>query len=120
YMSELFALMRGNSPENVALKYKLRRVGPSQILERARFSSRPEAELEYWDALELDPIASHSGSITEVGRGYLYHPAPFENQPQIKFPEPAMGGCISHDFLPLIHGRFKDSYPNCDTIMFGY
>lgn len=107
-----------DKPEHLAIKYKLRRVEVGQILARA--GSEGPGEVEYWDRLELDPIASHSGSVTEVGRGYLYHGAIFELQPQIKYPEPFMGGCVSHDFLPLINGRFKDSYPNCDTIMFCY
>lgn len=119
YMASLYKLLKKDEPKNLAIKYKLRRVDPGQILARAD-GEASEGEVEYWDALELEPIASHSGSVKEVGRGYLYHGAIFKFQPQIKFPEPFMGGCVSHDFLPLINGRYKESYPNCDTIMFGY
>ena len=119
YMASLYKLLKQDSPKHLAIKYKLRRVDPGQILARAD-GEASEGEVDYWDALELDPIASHSGSVSEVGRGYLYHGARFQFQPQIKFPEPFMGGCVSHDFLPLINGRYKESYPNCDTIMFGY
>lgn len=118
YMSSLYKLLKANEAKHLAIKYKLRRVPVEQIL--ARGDEADEGELEYWDALELEPIATHSGSVSEVGRGYLYHGAKFQFQPQIKFPEPFMGGCVSHDFLPLINGRYKESYPNCDTIMFGY
>ena len=118
YMSSLYKLLKANEAKHLAIKYKLRRVPVEQIL--ARGDEADEGELEYWDALELEPIATHSGSVSEVGRGYLYHGAKFQFQPQIKFPEPFMGGCVSHNFLPLINGRYKESYPNCDTIMFGY
>ena len=119
YLSSLYRLLKQDTPENLAIKYKLRRMQPEQILARAT-GEATEAEREYWDALELPPIAAHAGKVSEVGRGYLYNPAKFEFQPQIKYPEPFMGGCVSHDFLPLINGRYKSEYPNCDTIMFGY
>lgn len=118
YLASLFRLLT-NDPKSLAIKYKLRRVGIDAILEKASKEANQD-DVDYWDNLELEPIAGHSGSVKEVGRGYLYHPADFEFQPQIKFPEPFMGGCVSHDFLPLINGRYKDSYPNSDTIMFGY
>lgn len=120
YLAGLYRLMAANTPEYLAIKYKLRRMSAAQIAARADGREGDQGELEYWGALELPPIASHAGSVKEVGRGYLYHGAIFKFQPQIKFPEPFMGGCVSHDFLPLINGRYKKSYPNCDTIMFGY
>jgi hypothetical protein len=119
YLSGLYRMMDGNTAKDLAIKYKLRRVSVDELLDRARWEV-DEAELEYWDAKEMSPIASHSGSVVEIGRGYLYHPAKFMYQPQIKYPEPIMGGCVSHDFLPLFNGRYKSSYPNCDTIMFCY
>lgn len=118
YLSALYQQLSANKARELAIKYKLRRVSVSQI--QGRFGGNPEAEAEYWEKLELGPIATHSGSVAEIGRGYLYHGAPFKNQPQIKFPEPFMGGCVSHDFLPLINGRYKSSYPSSDTIMFCY
>lgn len=120
YLSSIYRHASGNTDEDRALKYKLRRVQAAELLERASEHRDGKAEYEYWNAKEMEAIASHSGSVREVGRGYLYHPAKFEFQPQIKFPEPFWKGCISHDFLPLENGRYKDSYPNCDTIMFGY
>ena len=120
YLSALYRLMVGNTPQDLAVKYKLRRMTAAQILARAKPGVDARSELEYLDALIMPPIASHGGSLKEVGRGYLYHGAIFMYQPQIKYPEPWQGGCVSHDFLPLINGRYKESYPNCDTIMFGY
>lgn len=119
YLAGLYRLMRVGNATHLAIKYKLRRVPPDDILARAG-GEVGQNEVDYWDNRELAPIATHQGSVREVGRGYLYHPAKFEFQPQIKFPEPFLGGCVSHDFLPLINGRYKDRYPNCDTTMFGY
>lgn len=119
YLNELMPLISNGTDESRAILYKLRRVGPYAIHDRA-LVRKGFRELDYWNNLELAPIASHSGSVSEVYRGYLYHPAKFAAQPQIKFPEPLLGGCVSHDFLPLAHGRYKDSYPNSDTIMFAY
>src|SRR5690606_37142421 len=79
YMASLYKLLSADDVKNLAIKYKLRRVEPGQILARAR-GEASGSDVEYWDALELEPIASHSGSVTEVGRGYLYHGASFEFQ----------------------------------------
>lgn len=120
YLSSLYRLMNDTDQEHLAIKYKLRRVPVNDILSRANNGEASKSELDYWNRKELEPIAVHGGSVAEVARGYLYHGAKFMYQPQIKFPEPFMGGCVSHDFLPLINGRYKDKYPNSDTIMFGY
>lgn len=120
YLSSLYERLKANKAKELAIKYKVRRVPVLQILARAGGNFNAEAEVEFWDSLELDPIAVHSGSVSQTARGYLHHEASFRNQPQIKFPEPFMDGCVSHDFLPLPHGRGKGKYPNCDTIMFGY
>lgn len=121
YLGALLSQVTGTDAKSRAIKYKMRRLPTVDILKRAKsVVNVDENEVNYWDNLELGPIAAHSGNVAEIGRGYLYHPADFRSQPQIKFPEPIMGGCISHDFLPLINGRGKEKYPNSDTIMFGY
>lgn len=119
YMEALLPTVGTNTGDARATLYKLRRMTFDQLYDRAIYH-KGEEDLEYWRNLEVEPIAAHSGSITEVYRGYLYHPAKFAYQPQIKFPEPFAGGCLSHDFLPLENGRFKDKYPNSDTIMYAY
>lgn len=119
YLNELLPIVGSDSDESRAILYKLRRVGLYKIHHRALIH-KGYNDIAYWNNLELAPIATHTGNVSEVYRGYLYHPATFAAQPQIKFPEPLLGGCISHDFLPLSHGRYKESYPNSDTIMFAY
>ena len=117
YLSSLYRLIGESTPKNLAIKYKLRCVDVDTVLDRVGGTVN-EAEVDYWHNMEMQPIAEHSGRLTEVGRGYLYHPAKFFSQPQIKFPEPTQRGCLSFDFAPLAEGLRKN--PRCDTIMFGY
>lgn len=120
-MSEYFARIYRHLSDDArsqAVKYKLRCAPPEQVLGRID-NTDEEAEVRYWQNVEMPPIASVSGSVRETYRGKLFHPAVFDRQPQIKFPEPIMGGCISFDFTPIggIAGHTKT---RCDTIMFGY
>lgn len=119
YISELSSSLTLGSDDTRAIFYKIRLTDADDLYERAR-SNSGGLDIEYWQNLEMPPMADHVGSINEVGRGYLYNPVKFENQPQIKFPEPLEGACISHNFLPLANGRYKAKYPNSDTIMFAY
>lgn len=119
YLSALITELPTGSAETNAIFYKLRRVGYQAIYDRSLIGNGKK-DADYWNNLELEPIADHQGRISEVYRGYLYHGATFKYQPQIKFPEPLLGACLSHDFLPLMNGRYKDKYPNSDTIMFAY
>lgn len=119
YIAQLLPTISGNSAESLAILYKLRRVSTDDIYDRA-LNNNGYDDKDYWNNLELEPIANHQGKVSEVNRGYLYHPSKAEFQPQIKFPEPLAGGCVSHNFLPLANGRYKDKYPNSDTIMLAY
>lgn len=123
YLSSLWRELGAGGARELAIKYKLTRSLP-QVLERMGkvrdVSYDPDAEVDYWDNLEAEPIAAHSGSVNQVGRGWLYHGAAFIYQPQIKFPEPFAGCCLSHNFSPLLHARNDSSYPRCDTVMYGY
>lgn len=117
YIRLLLPIISDGSSESRAILFKLRLATLEEIYARAILDK--DDDVDYWRNLEVDPIADHIGSLTEVYRGYLYHSAKFEYQPQIKFPEPLVGGCLSHDFLPLIEGRYGKK-PNSDTIMFAY
>lgn len=121
YLSKLFTLLGKDNKSN-AILYKLRRVPQEDIFFQAEISLHnplgvTSVDIDYWDNLEIEPIATLNGRINQVGEGFLYHPAKPEFQPQIKFPIVEMGGCISFDF-----GAFSvpQNRPNCDTIMFGY
>ena len=125
YLSMLYGRLPGNTARERAIKYKLRRVPIGDLLGRASQYSRfpsdgaASAEVDHWDNLEAAPIATHGGNITETARGKLWHGSPPRGQPQIKFPEPFMGGCISHDFGRL-EGFPRPTGVKCDTAMFGY
>ena len=119
YLQALIPTVGNATGNDRAILYKLRRATTGDIYQRALGRSGKD-DRDYWHNLEMPPIADHQGNVSQVYQGYLYHGAKFKNQPQIKFPEPLMGGCISHDFLPIDNGKYKDSYPNSDTIMFAY
>ena len=113
----------GNSTVAAAVRYKLRRVDVRDILDRAMAAVRSDMshEVEYWSALELDPIATHTGSVVRTAVGNLWAPGPPRSHPQIKFAEPLMQGCVSHDFSPSIKGAVPPGMiVRCDTVMFGY
>lgn len=120
YLSGLRSQLNKNSLEHLAIEYKLRRAGVDDIRDRASAIKSWQAELEYWHQREMEPIAPHAGNVSEVARGYLYSPEIFKYQPQIKFPEPFMTGCLSFDFTPLEQGRRKPHNRVCETIMFCY
>ncbi len=121
YLTSLTTLISENIPRNLAIKYKLRRTSFSDLdfLARNRLTL-DQSDVNYWDNLQLEPIAQHVGSVTEVGRGFLYSLEKQKFQPQIKFPDPSIHGCVSYDFTPMDSATRPEPYPLCDTIMYGY
>lgn len=118
YTSRVMGLARADVVEGPAVIYKLRQATFRELAARARVGANYESEYEYWVNRKLVPVAAASGSMTEVSRGWLHHGAKFFGQPQIKFPEPMLGYCLSHDFRPLIQGITKN--PLCDTVIYAY
>lgn len=122
YLSKLYEILPNGDQKNLAILYKLRRVDVEDIYQRALTSIHDSLgvthnDVDYWNNLELEPIAALNGNISQVAKGFLYHNAKPKLQPQIKFPVVEIGGCISFDFGPLSIPVIK---PNCDTIMYGY
>lgn len=73
YIGQLSALMDKGTAKANAIQYKLRR-SLDLIIERAgNGSTLNDSEVDYWNELELDPIASHVGVLSKVGEGYLYY-----------------------------------------------
>ncbi len=120
YLSSIYREL-GSEVKDLAIKYKLRRASVGELLARAKGCPSGAAEVLYWDSLQMAPIASHTGSIRRTGQGNLWAPGKPKFHPQIKFPEPSMEGCVSHDFSPA---EYISAPPGwvvpCDTIMFGY
>ena len=120
YLQALFNLMDLDQARELAIRYKIGRQTSTQISSRATANlTINQTEVDYWDNLELEPIALLKGRVTQVSKGHLYHNAQPKNQPQIKFPFVEMGGCISFDF-GATQPVAPDRRPNCDTIMYGY
>lgn len=117
YVGKLNGAVAKGTPRANALLFKLRRVDQQDLLQRAK-SQRLDiaSEVDYWDRFEVTPLASHGGNVNRVYGGYLYHPAQYEFQPQIKFPDYQLGFCKSFDFTPVQRGWVVA----CDTIMFAY
>ena len=68
-----------------------------------------------FDEITVTPTLKGSAYLTMVKSGTLYHPARFKSQPQIKFPEPMLGGLLSFDFTPAEKGA---KATQCDMTMF--
>ncbi|MEG1160051.1 MAG: hypothetical protein RSD70_06650, partial [Acidaminococcaceae bacterium] len=116
YLSGIFEkLTNANDTLRKTVSYKLRHIAQSELLERAE-STNYEAEVNYWDQYESTPIAVHTGNVFKIYNGWLFHPAKYENQPQIKFPNMELGICKSFDFTPAEKGWAV----LCDTIMYAY
>lgn len=118
YAAEVARRSRSDAEEGPAVRYKLRQASLSELISRVKASTDLEAEYTHWVNVQVEPIATGSGNVAEVGRGWLHNKAKFDFQPQIKFPEPLLGYCVSHDFRPLESGNAKD--PKCDTPIFAY
>ena len=114
YIAELLTALAKNGDRERAIKYKLYRVEPGQVVARAR--NNGAQDVDYWDNLVLPPIASHKGSCSRVSRGWIYP----TRLGAFKVPEPVFEGCISHSVQELYDVKIPEKYPQCDTIIFGY
>lgn len=116
YLGDVLMAAKSKSDEAQALRYKLRNTPASELLTRAKTATNPQAEAEFWINKESGPIATASGSVAQTGRGWLHSKLPFMYQPQIKFPEPLLGVCLSFNFAPLMHGRQEDPQVRHDDV----
>lgn len=115
YLSSLYATLTSNGARELAIKYKVRRTPVEDILARAR--SGAKGDRDYWDNLEIDPIANHFGSVTRVGSGPVYWPSKFPMSfGRIKFPELTGKGCES---LMIVSEEYNGPSVRCDTVVFG-
>lgn len=99
YLQFIYELITENTPTNIAIKYKINKTPLSDIQARA-MGSYNESEVDYWNNLELPPIAVHKGSLTKIDEGVYFRSA------GVKVPEPMLGGCISIPApLPIVSDR---------------
>ncbi|ULJ66640.1 hypothetical protein [Wielerella bovis] len=109
------------SAVGLAIRYKIRRASVGDLLRRAALGNGAEQEKEYWDTLEMSPIAAHSGSLNRVTSGRLYANTMYVKAiAGLKFPTLDAQGCASfaHDMEDFIR---KGGVPpkKCDTVVFG-
>jgi hypothetical protein len=115
YLNRLFEQLRDGSHRARAIAYKVRRATAGQILTRAAVSNGPDKD--YWDALELDPIATHGGNVAQVGTGPMYWPGKNpKSMGRLKFPELRGQGCES---FVMVSEDYAGPAVKCDTIVFG-
>lgn len=94
------------------LLWKIDRLSALQVSDLLSLSETGDsrAVIEELDEIVLSPSASATSSFTRVSEGMLYSRALYG--PQIKFPEPILGGCVS---APIY--QYDASLPavSCDT-----
>lgn len=114
YLVKIMNELDKNTARGASIRYKLRRLTDKELYDIIG------ATVDDLDNLILPPIAKHSGQVRKVYEGLLCHPNKFEFQPQIKFPEPMLHGCVSFDFSVLDGYPKPSPAPKCDTVMFAY
>ncbi|HGP0016733.1 TPA: hypothetical protein ACLESH_002442 [Pseudomonas aeruginosa] len=115
YLSKIYSALSAGGARELAIMYKVRRVPVGQILARAATESGND--LEYWENLELPPIAQHQGHISRVASGPFYWPSKvLKSCTRLKFPELTGQGCES---FPHISPDYSGGAVKCDTIVFG-
>lgn len=114
YLAALFQAL-DHSQKSLAIKYKIRQQPLENITARA--GGDGAGDVDYWDNLEADPIATHTGYCTRVSSGPVYWPAPVPTaQGRLKFPELRGQGMES---FPLANPSYRGPAVRCDTVMFG-
>lgn len=113
YLAKLYEQLTSNNHKELAIKYKIRRHTVAELISL----SRNDKDIDYWDRLEMPPIANHNGNIAQVSQGYVYWPGKVpQAQGGLKFPEFQGKGCESFDFTAP---EYKGSPVRCDTVVFG-
>lgn len=112
---ELILDLKAQRPEQYdAVVYKLGRMTEEQFDAVLDPGMTALQTFDAIDALVLSPIAAATAGISKCSEGKIYWPTA-NGQPQIKFPEPLLGGLLSHDMQPA---TFVDSGSQlCDTLM---
>ena len=113
YIASLFSQINANDHRARAIRYKIMRSTADELLHHSKLKSN----IDYWENLIAEPIATHNGSMTQVSSGPMYwgnkDPSSFG---ALKFPEFTGRGCESFDMsMPDYSGGPVKS----DTVVFG-
>lgn len=125
YISDLYKMLDKTDPYDRAIIYKIKKARPQELEQRAQGynpnDSSRQREFDYWDNLQADPIASHSGSINRVGSGIaqINVVQGFYRISALKFPSLTGEGCQSFSCpAPELQDRPTNEI-SCDVITFG-
>lgn len=116
YLASIYKNLTANKDRELAIKYKIRRHTIAEIV--SLMEQGVAKSVDYWDSLEMDPIATHSGNVNRVSQGPIYwglwmYP---QSMGRLKFPELGGNGCES---FVMISPDYRGPSVRCDTIVFG-
>lgn len=114
FMARVDIELNGNNHRERAIRYKIVNTPAKELLPIARAA---QVDINYWENLIADPIAIHSGNVSEVSKGNLYWGSPNPlSFGALKFPEFTGQGCESFDMsMP----EYEGNPVRCDTVVFG-
>lgn len=123
YIEKLTDYLDPGTELTLAIMYKLRRVPQEMILARAENildegAVVDKSDADYWDLIELSPIANHTGRVGRVSAGPVYwglkeYPM---SMGRLKFPELTGAGCES---FVMVSKDYEGPEVKCDTVVFG-
>lgn len=106
---------------------KARRLSEEQVASLQRTAAGSGGLTAAWEEfkdLTVAPSFVATAKLSLVSKGNLFSrgrlvppDCSFSGQPQIKFPEPLMGGLLSFEFEPGVKA-YSGAVPECDTTMF--
>lgn len=114
-LKELMAAVEDRADVMEAVLWKIDRLNAEQVdgfLELVG-ENNAQGAFDALDELDLGPMAPGTAALSKVSEGKIFWPTQ-GGQQQIKFPEPILGGLVSHDMRP---SAIQDEYPRCDTTM---
>lgn len=118
YKAWLSPALTGADARTAAIRFKLSRAPANVLFHRAHILVRDrEAELSFWEDYEAAPMASGRSDLSSLHEGHAYSRLPPMGHPQFKVPDPFMGYCASHSFLPEREAG-PSGGPRCDAIIF--
>lgn len=117
YLSSLYEVLGENGARELAIKYKLARQSAADLMMMIGAGRPGRADVDYWDNLEMAPIATHGGSLRRVAAGPIYYPGKNpESMGHLKFPSLDGKGCAS---FPLVSPDYNGPAVKSDTVIFG-
>lgn len=113
YLSRIYEEIKADTQINAAIKYKIRLVDIDQIKTRALSDFNVDTEINYWNNLELKPLAQHKVTLVKIDEGIYFAGG------GVKVPEPMLKACISIPSPPPV-GSSLSRVGKKDTTVLAY